>query len=144
MSKWCHQTHEVEFHECDHLANGVHNAAYFIWFERARFQIVKDLGLMELFQQNADELDDTLIFPVLEAECKYIHTIPVGTVVSVRTRLEKPKMAQLIFHHVVTDVDTGLDYCTGKTTVGIVSHKNGFLLNLDKRIKDFIALYLKG
>lgn len=150
MSKWCHQIHEVEFHECD-LGRGVHNSVYFTWFERARFQIAKDAGLMDyiMLDNTADIVSndfkknsEVIIFPVLEAECKYIHTIHMGAKVIIRTKLERPKVARLVFHHVVTDAKTGEDYCIGKTTVGVVSSTRGLMMNLDGDIKVLIDQYL--
>lgn len=143
MSKWSHEEHEVEFHECD-LSKTVYNARYFTWFERARFHIAKEAGLTELVEKYQRELDDQLVFPVLEAECKFTLPIPWGAQLSIRTRLEKPKVAKLVFHHMVTDLDSGKEYAKGMTSVGILSSKNGLLLRLNDDMEKLIDDYLRS
>lgn len=141
MSKWYRENHEVEFHECD-LSATVYNAKYFIWFERARFQIAKEAGLQTLVEQYERESADKLVFPVLEAECKFTLPIRVGANISIRSRLERPKVGKLTFHHIVTDLDSGKEYAKAKTVVGILSSQKGLLLYLDNDMKQLLDKYL--
>ncbi len=144
MSKWYHQKHTVEFCECD-PSKTVYNSYYFIWFENARFAIAEEAGLFSYVDAlyNEDK-KDRIIFPVLEAECKFLLPIPLGAKLIIRTKLEKPKLAQMVFRHVVTDEESGDEYASATTTVGILSEKAGLLINLDEKIKRVIYNYLES
>lgn len=143
MGRWYRENHKVEFNECD-LSGTVYNSKYFIWFERARFQIAKEAGLQELVEKYHREDIDQLVFPVLEAESKFTLPIPIGANISIRTKLERPKVAKLIFHHIVTDLDSGKEYAKAKTVVGILSSEKGLLWYLSDDMKQLIDNYLEG
>ena len=103
MSKLLIQKHKVEFWECD-ISGYVHNSKYFIWFERARFEIAKEVGLNDIEGINGE---DGFYFPVLEAECKFINTIYMDTDLVIKTELEKPIAAKLKFKHTIEEEKTG-------------------------------------
>lgn len=140
MSKWYRQKHVVEFWECD-PSKTVYNSKYFIWFENARFAIADEAKLLTYVDEFSK---DKITFPVLEAECKFLLPIPLGAHLSIRTKLEKPKMAKLVFKHVVTDEVTNEDYATATTTVGVLSEEKGLIMNLDPNIKKIIYDYLES
>lgn len=140
MSKWYNQKHIVSFWECD-PSKTVHNTKYFIWFENARFAIAKEANLLSYI---AEYSGDKITFPVLEAECKFLLPIPLGAKLIIRTKLEKPKMAKLVFKHVITDEVTNKNYALATTTVGILSDKTGLCMNLDDNIRKIINNYLES
>lgn len=140
MSKWYNQKHIVSFWECD-PSKTVHNTKYFIWFENARFAIAKEANLLSYIEEYSG---DKITFPVLEAECKFLLPIPLGAKLIIRTKLEKPKMAKLVFKHVITDEVTNKNYALATTTVGILSDKTGLCMNLDDNIRKIINNYLES
>lgn len=140
MSKWYSQKHTVLFWECD-PSKTVHNTKYFIWFEEARFAIAKEANLLSYIDGCSEE---RITFPVLEAECKFLLPVPLGANLIIHTKLEKPKMAKLVFKHVITDEVTNRDYATATTAVGILSDKSGLHMNLDESIKKIIYDYLES
>ena len=140
MSKWYSQKHTVAFWECD-PSKTAHNSRYFIWFEEARFAIAKEAKLLDYIGKCSEE---RITFPVLEAECKFLLPIPCDAKLLIRTKLDKPKMAKLIFKHIVTDEVTKKDYAIAITTVGILSDKSGLQMNIDESIKKIIYDYLES
>ncbi len=141
MAKWHHEKHIVSFYECD-PSRTVHNSKYFIWFENARFEIAKESNLDSYIEKLQEEKGDLLLFPVLEAECKFLLPIPLGTKLILRTKLEKPKAAKLVFKHVITGELDGKDYGTATTVVGILSSKRGLLISLNEDIQKLINDYI--
>ncbi len=140
MSIWLHDRHIAEFYECD-PAGIVHNSKYFIWFEQARFKIAKEAKIMECMKEEASN-NDSYFFPVIEAECKFIRPIPLGTELIIKTQLKKPIVAKFVFKHVVTDAITGIEYARAKTQVSICSDKRGMIMNLSPNLKQVIEKYL--
>jgi|BioPla2DNA2_1021312.scaffolds.fasta_scaffold11349_9 acyl-CoA thioester hydrolase len=142
MGNWYHEKHIVEFYECDPLSM-VHNSKYLIWFERARFQIAEEANIMSIVKE-CMEAGEEIMFPVLEAECKYILPIPLGSHLNIRTKLEKPKIARLEFKHIVTDAITGQVYAKAKTVIGLLSSKRGLLFHMTEEMKKLINDYLRS
>ncbi len=142
MSIWLHDRHIAEFYECD-PAGIVHNSKYFIWFEQARFKIAKEAKIMECMKEETLD-NDSYFFPVIEAECKFIRPISLGTELIIKTQLKKPVVAKLAFKHVVTDAITGIEYARAKTQVSMCSDKRGMIMNLSPKMKQTIEKYLSG
>ena len=140
MSKLLIQKHKVEFWECD-ISGYVHNSKYFIWFERARFEIAKEVGLNDIEGINGE---DGFYFPVLEAECKFINTIYMDTDLVIKTELEKPIAAKLKFKHTIEEEKTGRVLTRAITTVGVCSRKNGLVLKLSGEIQEKIENYFNN
>ncbi|AEY67084.1 acyl-CoA thioesterase [Clostridium sp. BNL1100] len=143
MSKWYHEKHIVEFNECD-PSKTVYNSKYFVWFENSRFAIAEQVQLSSYVEKIAREQGDSIIFPVLEAECKFLLPIPMGTHLILRTKLEKPKAAKLVFKHIATGEFDGKEYAVATTTVGVLSAKNGLHMSLDDNFKKLINDYLES
>jgi acyl-CoA thioester hydrolase len=96
------------------------------------------MGLIDAYCENED-----IYFPVLESKCKFTVPIKNGTKILIKTKLEPPVVAKLMFTHIVTG-ERGSKYAEGTTAIGTVSKTRGLMIGLDERLKEIIAAYLNG
>lgn len=143
MSKWIHEEHTVQFHECD-PSKTVYNRNYFIWFEKARFKIAELAKLNDYIAECELEQGELITFPVIEAQCKFLLPIPINTKLIINTKLERPKVAKLKFKHTIVDAVSNKEYAKAETIVGVVSSKRGLLLTLNPQVKSLIEDYLNS
>lgn len=98
------------------------------------------IGIDSYIKTKAQDGEE-IIFPVLEAECKYIYSINLGTSLIVKTKLDKPKASKLVFHHVVVDEKTNKEYAKAKTAVGVYYFEKGLVLSFGKEINKMLEDY---
>jgi acyl-CoA thioesterase FadM len=67
--------------------------------------------------------------------------LQTGKLITIKTKLDMPKVAKLTFNHIITASDN-IKYAEGTTTVAMVSKSNGLLTELDDNIKALIKIYL--
>lgn len=109
-------TLRVRYGEVDRMA-AVNSARYFEWFELARSDIMREMGIPY------GSLEDSGIFaPVVEANCRYISRIGYDELVRIGTAVQVMSPVRLRFTFKVYRLDQGKEILAaeGFTENGIV------------------------
>ena len=93
----------------------VHHSRYYPWFEQARTDYIKKLGL------TYTELEKMgFMLPLTETQCKYIHGLTYEDEVLITCRLEKLTVARMEFFYEVFKLPEMKKVSEGRTKHGIV------------------------
>ena len=135
----CHRKlHRVCFNECD-STGCVSISNYFRWFERVRFCIAEDSGIMRVLGGAQD-----VIFPVTFSECSYYKPITADAFIQIKTTLSVDAAMRLTFRHTVTDAESDERLAEGKTQIAIVSTQTGKVVkNVGSEFMDRYKQYIK-
>ncbi len=107
-------TFPIEIYYEDTDAGGVvYHSNYLKFFERARTDIMRQLGISQ--QQM---LNDERAFVVTHAELKYLKGAVLDQKLVVETRVTKLKQASVVFEQMLKDDQN--DYCFGCIKVGFI------------------------
>ncbi len=111
-----------EFREFD-MMGVAHNAAYFNWFERGRFQILNDIMPM------SESLRNKLAVVVLENRCKYVESIRYEEPILLITRhkIDDFYTGRLEFEHELSGLNTKRLHATGFCMCSIINTDTGAL-----------------
>ncbi|AOZ90860.1 acyl-CoA thioesterase [Paenibacillus crassostreae] len=98
--------------------NIFHHAAYYYWFEEARFQFSR-----EVLQFDEDIISGKDIkFPVIESYCKYKKAIPFNTIqLEIRLDFSITKSNKIVFEYRVLN---GKTLCASGKTVHVFLYQN--------------------
>ena len=96
---------DVRGYELDSF-NHVNNAVYLNYYEHARWQILKEAGIIEYFNDSENFL------VVIETNIKYIREIRLFDKLTIRTTVKKEE-PYLIFNQEIVNSETGLTLSKG-------------------------------
>jgi len=119
----------VRYAETDQMGI-VHHSVYPIWFEAARTEMIKNLGI------SYSECETRgLMLPLIELECKYIKPAYYEDVVSIESFIIKTTPVRLIVGYIARNSKTGEELANGTTThVWTDSHRKP--VNIKKKAPD--------
>ena len=104
----------VRFAETD-MMGIVHHSRYYPWFEQARTDFIKKIGL------TYTELEKMgFMLPLTETQCKYIYGLTYEDEVLITCRLEKLTVARMEFLYEVYKLPEMKKVSEGRTKHGIV------------------------
>ena len=139
MSKWLKTEYIVKFSDCDFYSI-VYNPKYLIWYEEARFEIARQIGIQEYFEEKKEKVQ----FPVINIDCKFIKPITIGSQIVVCTKIKRPKIGKIEFQHTIIDKNTGVKYASAETIVACVTESRGMILNFNEEILKLFDEYLES
>ncbi|MBI4758992.1 MAG: acyl-CoA thioesterase [Chloroflexi bacterium] len=127
----------VRYAETD--AQGIVNDAnYFVWFEVARVNYLKALGL------NYAELERSgLGFVIAEASCRYYAPAHFDEAIIVKTWVEEVKNRSFSLGYQVVNQDSGQALATGKT-VQVFVDASGRPIPIPAQIRDSFARHKRA
>lgn len=104
----------VRYSETD-MMGIVHHSRYYPWFEQARTDYIKKIGL------TYSELEKMgLMLPLTETQCKYFYGLTYEDEVLVTCRMEKLTVARVEFFYEVFKLPEMTKMSEGRTKHGIV------------------------
>lgn len=122
--------HKVKYFETDKMGI-THHSNYVRWMESARIDFLEKAGW------NFARLEsEGLVSPVLEIQCKYIHSTTFGDVVEAKVTVAECSRVRIKFHYVMTNEEGE------KVFEGYSSHcfikENGRPVRLEKDLPGFM------
>lgn len=115
----------VRFYETD-LMGIAHHSNHFRWFEMARIEYMRCLGITL-----QDMMDDGIVFPILDVQCHYIDPARFDDTLRIDTYLVKLTRAQMVFKYRMYRDDDGTLLATGETKNAFTSKETGRIMRLD-------------
>lgn len=123
----------VRYAETD-MMGIVHHSRYYPWFEIARGEYIKEIGL------TYGEMEKMgILLPLTETYCKYIHGLTYEDEVIITCRIEKLSVARISFLYEVIRKKDMVKTSEGRTVHGFVD-KNMRPINMKK---DYSELWNK-
>lgn len=119
----------VRYAETD-MMGIVHHSRYYPWFEIARGEFIKKIGLTYSEMENMG-----ILLPLTETHCKYIQGLTYEDEVIVTCRIEKLSVARISFLYEVIRKKDMKKVSEGKTVHGFVD-KNMRPINMKKDYSD--------
>lgn len=128
----------VRYAETDKMAI-VHHAVYPVWFEAARGDYIRSLGM------GYDAIEAAgYMLPLHDLNCKYIRPCEYEETITVRTKLLKANGVKLVLGYEVWADGEDSPRVTGSTTHAWVHTSDFSLANLKKEAPEIYALIEKG
>lgn len=115
----------VRYAETD-MMGIVHHSRYYPWFEIARGEFIKKIGLTYGEMENMG-----ILLPLTETYCKYIQGLTYEDEVIIRCRIEKLSVARISFLYEVIRKKDMIKTSEGRTVHGFVD-KNMRPINMKK------------
>ncbi len=104
----------VRYAETDQMGI-VHHSNYAIWFEAARTDLIRQMGM------SYSEMEQRGVWvPLLELECKYVNAAKYEDVLNIEAWACRMKGAKIEFCYRVTRKADGVLISTGRTIHGLV------------------------
>lgn len=126
--------HRVQYYETDQMGI-VHHSNYIRWFESARLDFMKQIGIP---YRKMEEMG--IISPVLSVECKYKEMVYFDDVVHIKADLVKYNGIKMeIKYTVVNEADGKI--CTEGSSSHCFLDKKGGILSLKKSYPDIHVLF---
>ena len=119
--------HRVQYYETD-MMGVVHHSNYIRWFEEARVELLKDMGISYKKME-----EDGIISPILFVSCKYLDNVCFDDLVEVKIIIESLGSYKLHLRYEIIDVLNGKIKAVGETKQGFVS-KEGNIISIKKDI----------
>jgi len=119
---------EPAFHETD-MMGVIHNANYFLWFERGRLAIMLEVLPVEAAMKLG------IFMPVVENLCQYRKPVKFGMPLVLFTthNLQAAYEGRLVFHHYLIHEKLRTPMATGQTVITMVDAQS------NKLVKDWPA-----
>ncbi len=115
----------VRYAETD-MMGIVHHSRYYPWFEMARGDFIKIIGMTY-----SDMEKQGILLPLTETHCKYIGALTYEDEITVTCRIEKLGVARIAFYYeVIRDID-GKKMSEGSTVHGFCD-RNMLPINMKK------------
>lgn len=132
--------HEIEYRVMIHEVDAwgvVWHGHYLKWFERGRTELVRPFGL------TVSDLDQLgVVVPVIEAVCEYKNPACGDDLVIIRTTIEPPTKALLIFHYEILRAADRLLLVKGKTSQVLLNREGKMIYlvlpEVEHRIKALV------
>lgn len=114
---------KVRFVETD-LMGVVHHSNYFRWFEMARVEYLRQIGILL-----TDMMDEDIVFPITEVECKYRASAKFDDYILIEAVLAEVSKVKMVFTYRVLREHDGLLLATGHTQ-NAFTNKQGKIIRL--------------
>ena len=101
--------HEAQYYETDQMGI-IHHSNYLRWFESARIQYLKEIGID---YGKCEEMG--FLSPVMEVSCCYKSMVRFGETVQIYSRFEEYSGAKFFVSYEVRDKQTGELRTTGRS-----------------------------
>lgn len=128
----------VKYYETDRMGV-VHHSNYIRWFEEARVEFMRDIGLPYSHME-----DEGIMVPVVTVECKYKNPVTFDDEVIVNTRVRKFNGIVIELEYEVVRADDGSIVVTGASSHCFVDAKTFKPLNLKRERADMYDKFLKA
>lgn len=116
----------ARYYETDQMGI-IHHSNYIRWFEEARVDVLKQIGL------SYDKLESMgIISPVLSVNCQYIHPVHFNDNVEIHLKFTNFTGVRLEVSYEITNLATGKICTKGNSSHGFIG-KNGRPLRLKKQ-----------
>ena len=128
-----HTSINVRYAETDQMGI-VHHSVYAIWFEAARTDWIRQLGM------RYSQLEQSgILLPLVDLSCHFIDAAQYEDVLDVTAQISRLTPARIQFSYTVTNTATGRLLCTGSTTHAWVG-ENFKVISLKKHNPQLYAL----
>lgn len=128
-----HTSINVRYAETDQMGI-VHHSIYAIWFEAARTDWIRQLGM------SYSQLEQSgILLPLVDLSCHFIDAAQYEDVLDVTAQISRLTPARIQFSYTVTNTATGRLLCTGSTTHAWVG-ENFKVISLKKHNPQLYAL----
>ncbi|MFA9397421.1 MAG: acyl-CoA thioesterase [Clostridiaceae bacterium] len=120
----------VRYAETDQMGI-VYHANYYIWFEVARGDFIKQIGI------SYKELEDMgIMMPIIETGCRHYQGAKYDDEIIIEAYVNEMSPAKVIFNYNVIREEDNKLLAKGTTTLGFVDKKTFRIVNLKKRNLD--------
>lgn len=102
--------HQIQYYETDQM-KVVHHSNYIRWFEEARTDFMRQIGLPY------EELEKKgILCPVLEASAKYLRMLKFGDTARIDLTIKEYNGIKLVISYQVVNKKTNMIHCKGETS----------------------------
>lgn len=102
--------HQIQYYETDQM-KVVHHSNYIRWFEEARTDFMRQIGLPY------EELEKKgILCPVLEASAKYLRRLKFGDTARIDLTIKEYNGIKLVISYQVVNKKTNMIHCKGETS----------------------------
>lgn len=126
----------VRFVETD-MMGVVHHSNHFRWFEMGRVEFLRQAGIRLL-----ELMDDDIIFPISEVECKYLSAARFDDDIVIEAKLAELSRVKLLFHYRILRPATDEVLAVGRT-LSVFTNREGRVIRLPQtymeRLESFAA-----
>lgn len=126
--------HRAQYYETDQMGI-VHHSNYIRWFESARLDFMKQIGIP---YGKMEEMG--IISPVLSVECKYKEMVYFDDLVYIKADIVKHNGIKMDIKYTVYKESTG-KVCTEGSSSHCFLDKEGGIISLKKSYPDIYALF---
>jgi len=114
---------KVRFVETD-MMGVVHHSNYFRWFEMARVEYLREIGILL-----TDMMAEDIVFPITNVDCKYMASAKFDDYILIEAILADVSKAKMIFTYRVLREKDGVLLATGSTQ-NVFTNKQGKIVRL--------------
>ena len=114
---------KVRFVETD-MMGVVHHSNYFRWFEMARVEYLRQVGVLL-----TDMMAEDIVFPITDVDCKYRASAKFDDYILIEAVLAKVSKVKMLFTYRVLREADGLLLATGSTQ-NAFTNKQGKIIRL--------------
>ncbi|WP_371368169.1 Putative esterase [Sporomusa rhizae] len=100
---------KVRFVETD-MMGVVHHSNYFRWFEMARVEYLREIGILL-----NDMMDDNIVFPITDVDCKYRASAKFDDYILIEAVLAEVSKVKMVFTYRVLREQDNMLLATGRT-----------------------------
>jgi acyl-CoA thioester hydrolase, YbgC/YbaW family len=120
---------KVRFVETD-MMGVVHHSNYFRWFEMARVEYLRQIGILL-----TDMMDEDIVFPITDVECKYRASAKFDDYILIEVVLAEVSKVKMVFTYRVLREKDGTLLATGRTQ-NAFTNKQGKVIRLPDKYFD--------
>lgn len=132
----CETKLTVRYVETDKMGI-VHHANYYPWFELARGEFIKKIGM-----KYSDIEGIGIMMPIVESYCKYYEGAKYEDEIIVQTSIEEISAVKVVFNYNVIREHDGKLLAKGRTKQTFID-KDFKIINLKKKYPDLLEKMLK-
>lgn len=127
-------TVRVRYAETDQMGV-VYYANFFVWFEVARVEMMRQLG----FSYKKMEIEDDSFVVVAKASCTYKHQAKFDDVLRIRTTVTQSRRRTITFAYEVLNEAYGILIATGET-LHVICDRHGRPKSLPEKYRRYFPL----
>ena len=131
-------TVRVRYAETDQMGV-VYYANFFVWFEVARVELMRQLG----FSYKKMEIEDDSFVVVAKASCAYKHPAKFDDVLRIRTAVTQSRRRTITFAYEVFNETYGTAIATGET-LHVICDRHGRPKSLPEKYRQYFPLTHAG
>jgi acyl-CoA thioester hydrolase len=114
---------KVRFVETD-MMGVVHHSNYFRWFEMARVEYLRQIGILL-----TDMMAEDIVFPITDVDCKYRASARFDDYIRIEAELAEVSKVKMVFTYEVLREADGVLLATGRTQ-NAFTNKQGKIIRL--------------